>query len=81
LKKYISSFFGFVNDNHGNSYTIGVTVFNPISTGPNWYYYYASSSAVPVFKEVIQNLVKLSYLLPDEEIDFDKNSKEDIIAD
>ncbi|MBP9490243.1 MAG: penicillin-binding protein 2 [Aliarcobacter sp.] len=81
LKKYISSFFGFVNDNHGNSYTIGVTVFNPISTGPNWYYYYASSSAVPVFKEVIQNLVKLNYLLPDEAIDFDKNSKEDIIPD
>jgi cell division protein FtsI (penicillin-binding protein 3) len=64
LKKYISSFFGFVNDENGNSYTIGVTVINPISTGPNWYYYYAAQSAAPVFKEIIQNLIKLNYLSP-----------------
>lgn len=64
LKKYISSFFGFVNDERGNSYTIGVTVINPISTGPNWYYYYAAQSAAPVFKEIIQNLIKLNYLSP-----------------
>ena len=31
LKKYISSFVGFVNDDKGNSYTIGVTVINPNS--------------------------------------------------
>ncbi|QKF72517.1 cell division protein FtsI / penicillin-binding protein [Aliarcobacter faecis] len=68
LKKYISSFIGFVNDDKGNSYTIGVTVFNPNSTGPNWYYYYASQSAVPVFKEIVQNLVKLNYLVPKEGI-------------
>ncbi len=68
LKKYISSFVGFVNDDKGNSYTIGVTVFNPNSTGPNWYYYYASQSAVPVFKEIVQNLVKLNYLIPKEAI-------------
>ncbi|CAM3983208.1 peptidoglycan D,D-transpeptidase FtsI family protein [Arcobacter cloacae] len=68
LKKYISSFFGFVNDDQGNSYTIGVTVINPISTGKNWYYYYASSSAVPVFKEIVQNLIKLNYLTPKEDI-------------
>lgn len=64
LKKYISSFFGFVNDDKGNSYTIGVTVINPISTGPNWYYYYAAQSAAPVFKEIVQNLIKLNYLSP-----------------
>ncbi|BAK71444.1 peptidoglycan D,D-transpeptidase FtsI family protein [Aliarcobacter butzleri] len=64
LKKYISSFFGFVNDEKGNSYTIGVTVINPISTGPNWYYYYAAQSAAPVFKEIVQNLIKLNYLSP-----------------
>ena len=81
LKKYISSFIGFVNDEHGNSYTIGVTVFNPISTGVNWYYHYASSSAVPVFREIVQNLVKLNYLIPDENINFDKKVKEDIIPD
>jgi cell division protein FtsI (penicillin-binding protein 3) len=76
LKEYISSFFGFVNDEHNNSYTIGVTVIDPISTGPNWYYYYASSSAVPVFKEIIQNLVKLNYLIPKEDIILDKNIKD-----
>ena len=68
LKKYISSFIGFVNDDAGNSYTIGVTVMNPNSTGKYWYYYYASWSAVPVFKEIVQNLVKLNYLTPKEGI-------------
>lgn len=68
LKKYISSFIGFVNDEKGNSYTIGVTVMNPNSTGKYWYYYYASWSAVPVFKEIVQNLVKLNYLVPKEDI-------------
>ncbi len=66
LKKYISSFFGFVNDDK-NSYTIGVTVMNPISTGKYWYYHYASWSAVPVFKEIVNNLVKLNYITPKEE--------------
>ncbi len=61
LKKYISSFFGFANDSK-NKYTIGVTVINPVSTGKNWYYHYASWSAVPVFKEIINTLVKLNYL-------------------
>ncbi|WP_072682546.1 penicillin-binding protein 2 [Arcobacter sp. LA11] len=67
LKKYISSFFGFVNDGE-NSYTIGVTVMNPISTGKYWYYHYASWSAVPVFKEITNNLVKLNYLKPKNDI-------------
>lgn len=63
LRKYISSFFGFANDKQ-HKYTIGVTVINPISTGKHWYYYYASSSAVPVYKELIQTLVKFNYLTP-----------------
>lgn len=67
LKKYISSFFGFVNDEN-NSYTIGVTVINPISTGKYWYYHYASWSAVPVFKEITKNLIKLNYLTPKKDI-------------
>ena len=67
LKKYISSFFGFVNDDE-NSYIIGVTVMNPVSTGKYWYYHYASWSAVPVFKEIIQNLIKLNYLTPKNDI-------------
>ncbi len=60
-REYISSFFGFANDKN-NKYTIGVTVINPNSKGKYWYYYYASQSAAPVFKEVVDNLVKLNYL-------------------
>ena len=67
LKEYISSFFGFVNDGE-NSYTIGVTVIDPVSTGKHWYYHYASWSAVPVFKEIINNLVRLNYLTPKNDI-------------
>ena len=63
-RKYMSSFFGFANDNQNNKYTIGVTVNNPINTGKYWYYYYASHSAVPVFKELVATLVKLNYLQP-----------------
>jgi cell division protein FtsI (penicillin-binding protein 3) len=60
-RKYMSSFFGFVNDKN-HKYTIGVTVNDPVHTGKNWYYYYASHSAVPVFKEIAKILVKLNYL-------------------
>ncbi len=62
-RKYISSFFGFTNDK-SKKYTIGVTVIDPVNRGKNWYYYYASHSAVPVFKEVVKILVKLNYLEP-----------------
>ncbi|RXJ56168.1 peptidoglycan D,D-transpeptidase FtsI family protein [Candidatus Marinarcus aquaticus] len=62
-KKYISSFFGFANDKE-HKYTIGVTVVNPSASGKYWYYLYASQSAVPVFKKVIESLVKLDYLKP-----------------
>lgn len=62
-RKYISSFFGFANDKK-SKYTIGVSVRNPPSKGKYWYYYYASESAVPVFKEVVKTLVKLGYLTP-----------------
>ncbi|MGB3751318.1 MAG: penicillin-binding protein 2 [Arcobacteraceae bacterium] len=60
-RKYMSSFFGFVNDGN-KKYTIGVTVNDPVSRGKNWYYYYASSSAVPVFREITKILLKLNYL-------------------
>ena len=62
-RKYISSFFGFANDDK-NRYTIGVSVNNPISTGKYWYYYYASHSAVPIFKQIVETMVKLNYLHP-----------------
>ena len=60
-REYMSSFFGFVNDDK-HKYTIGVTVNDPVSRGKHWYYYYASNSAVPVFKEIAKILVKLNYL-------------------
>jgi len=60
-RKYMSSFFGFVNDKN-HKYTIGVTVNDPVNRGPKWYYYYASNSAVPVFKEITKILLKLNYL-------------------
>lgn len=62
-KKYISSFFGFANDKN-SKYTIGVTVVNPSSTGKYWYYYYAAQSAVPVFKKIVEDMIKLNYLTP-----------------
>lgn len=61
-KEYISSFIGFVNDYSGNKYIIGVTVWNP--RGTQWYHYYASQSAVPVFKEIVDTLTRLNYLKP-----------------
>jgi cell division protein FtsI (penicillin-binding protein 3) len=61
-RKYMSSFFGFVNDKHGHKYTIGVSVNNPVNVGEKWYYYYAANSAVPVFKKLVSTLVKLNYL-------------------
>jgi len=60
-RKYMSSFFGFVNDEK-RKYTIGVTVNDPVNRGKKWYYYYASNSAVPVFKEITKILLKLNYL-------------------
>ncbi|MEA2018379.1 MAG: penicillin-binding protein 2 [Campylobacterota bacterium] len=60
-RKYMSSFFGFVNDKN-KKYTIGVTVNDPVNRGKYWYYYYASHSAVPVFKEITKILLKLNYL-------------------
>ena len=72
-KKYMSSFFGFVNDG-ANRYTVGVTVNNPISTGEHWYYYYASNSAVPVFREIIEIMVKLGHLKPHPVIPEDANN-------
>ena len=74
-RKYMSSFFGFANDKKNNKYTIGVTVNNPINTGKYWYYYYASNSAVPVFKELVSTLVKLNYLEPTLDIMTDKIKK------
>lgn len=52
---YNSSFFGFASDLN-NSYTIGVTVYEPKGK------YFASQTAVPVFKDVVEVLIKEGYL-------------------
>ncbi|RDU63514.1 penicillin-binding protein 2 [Helicobacter sp. MIT 14-3879] len=55
--KYIGSFFGFVKDNNSN-YTIGVVVFE--SSAKNSYY--ASQTAAPIAKRVIEALLEEGYL-------------------
>ncbi len=56
-----TSFIGFVNDDKGYKYTIGVLVINPNRPFP---YYYASATAVPTTKKIIDMLVILNYLSP-----------------
>ena len=56
---YNSSFFGFANDK-SHSYTIGVLVREPTKR----YYYYASLSAVPVFKKIVEEMIEEGYLSP-----------------
>ena len=60
-KTYNSSFFGFANDGI-RRYTIGVTFIN---IKAKWPHYFASSSAVPTFKQIVdiminQNLLKVN---------------------
>ena len=56
---YNSSFFGFANDKN-HSYTIGVLVREPTKR----YYYYASLTAVPVFKKIVEEMIEEGYLSP-----------------
>lgn len=57
--RYNASFFGFANDKN-NAYTIGVLVRNPTKA----YSYYAAQSALPIFKDTIDILVREGYLKP-----------------
>jgi cell division protein FtsI (penicillin-binding protein 3) len=56
---YNSSFFGFANGKN-NRFTIGVTVIEPKKK----YAYFASLTAVPVFREIVENLIEEQYLKP-----------------
>jgi cell division protein FtsI (penicillin-binding protein 3) len=60
VNKYNTSFLGFVNDGT-NKYTLGVTVIQPRTN------HFASLTAVPVFKEIVEALVDDGYLTPDSE--------------
>ncbi len=57
---YNSSFFGFANDKKSR-YTIGVTVIEPTTKNR---LYYASLSAVPVFKDIVNTMVDEKLLTP-----------------
>ena len=59
IKEYHTSFFGFANDKEGNRYTIGVLVIKP-----NYENHFASSSAVPVFKAIVDAMVDKEMLKP-----------------
>jgi cell division protein FtsI (penicillin-binding protein 3) len=59
-KIYNNSFFGFANDKNSR-YTIGVTVIEPNPDGPQ---HFASKSAVPVFKDIVDTLVEKKFLTP-----------------
>ena len=64
VRKYHSSFYGFANDKFGHKYTIGVLVIN----AKKKYHYFASKSAVPTFRKVVNILVEQGKLIPDPEI-------------
>ncbi len=59
VKRYNSSFFGFANDEKSR-YTIGVTVIEPKTR------HFASSTAVPVFRDIVLELINEGYLVPKE---------------
>jgi cell division protein FtsI (penicillin-binding protein 3) len=61
IDKYNSSFFGFVNDDKGNKYTIGVLAIKLNKK----HMHFASQSAVPTFKKIVTNMIELGYLKPD----------------
>ncbi len=61
VREYHSSFYGFANDKKGNKYTIGVLVIRAKAR----YKYFASLSAVPTFRNIVQILVEQNHLVPD----------------
>jgi len=61
IDKYNSSFYGFVNDDKGNKYTIGVVAIRLDKK----HMHFASQSAVPTFRKIVANLIELDYLKPD----------------
>ena len=61
VREYHSSFYGFANDNEGHKYTIGVLV----KRAKKRFKYFASQSAVPTFRRIVDILVELDYLKPE----------------
>ena len=61
VREYHSSFYGFANDKFGHKYTIGVLVIR----AKKYHKYFASQSAVPTFRRIVDILVELDYLEPE----------------
>ena len=61
VREYHSSFYGFANDKKGHKYTIGVLVIR----AKKYHKYFASQSAVPTFRRIVDVLVELDYLAPE----------------
>ncbi|MBT8348108.1 MAG: penicillin-binding protein 2, partial [Sulfurovum sp.] len=61
VREYHSSFYGFANDKEGHKYTIGAMVIR----AKKRYKYFASQSAVPTFRRMLDILVELDYLKPE----------------
>ena len=57
VHKYNTAFMGFANDTKRN-YSIGVIVVQPIKN------HFASQTAVPVFKQVVDTMIEDGYLTP-----------------
>lgn len=62
VREYHSSFYGFANDKEGNRYTIGALVIR----AKKYRKYFASQSAVPTFRRVVDIMVELDYLKPED---------------
>ena len=60
VRRFNSSFFGFANDDKGHRYEIGVLVIE----ASKYHKYFASQSAVPTFKGIVDDLVELGWLRP-----------------
>jgi len=73
VQKYHSSFYGFAEDDKGHSYTIGILVIE--AKAPKAYF--ASRSAVPVFKNIVEEMLEQKLLsLSEEKIDIQKMQKQ-----
>lgn len=59
VNSYHTSFVGFANDKKGHKYTIGIAVVEPRTV------YFASITAVPVFKAIVDMMVEEKYLVLD----------------
>uniref|UniRef100_UPI0022770DCD penicillin-binding transpeptidase domain-containing protein n=1 Tax=Helicobacter bizzozeronii TaxID=56877 RepID=UPI0022770DCD len=60
---YNSSFFGFAKDKK-NTLVVGVVVCGSLGSEE----YYGSQTAAPIFKQIIQTLVKYQYLTPSKDL-------------